>query len=315
NKSTSRWKKMDRLLQNVPYVWGMTGSPTPNEPTDAWGMAKLLTPSRAPRFFKEFQRKTMTQITQFKWIPKPNANDLVYDMLQPAVRYKRDDCIELPPVSYRSVEVTDSSEINDTYKKMMAALKLAFAEGRVTAANEGALFMKLLQIACGWVYTEKKGVITLDNSERVKETCDLVEESLGKVIIYVNFKHAAEGLHKRLSKRYPTASLIHGGVSKKQRDKIFTAFQHSEEPRVLIAHPQCMSHGLTLTAANTIVWFTPPSGLETFEQANARITRPGQDKKSLILSLQSQAIERKIYKRLRQRASLQGALLDMFDDN
>jgi SNF2 family DNA or RNA helicase len=110
-------------------------------------------------------------------------------------------------------------------------------------------------------------------------------------------------------------SLVHGGTNKKHRDQIFAAFQTSDSPRVIVAHPQCMAHGLTLTSASTIIWFTPTTSLEIYEQANARITRPGQKHKALIIHLQSTAIERKIYKRLQKKASLQGALLDMFDDN
>lgn len=315
NKSTEKWKKMNKVITNVEYVWGMTGSPTPNAPTDAWGLAKLLTPRRAPRYMKEFQRKTMTQITQFKWWAKQDANDHVYEMLQPAVRYKRDDCIELPPIVYKTIEIEPSTQIALTYKKMIAAAKAAFQEGLITAANEGVLFMKLLQIACGWVYTDKKGVVRLDNTARVNEVLDIIDQSLGKVIVFADFTHAATELFQRLLARKVDCALIHGGVSKKQRDNIFGPFQHSDSPRVLVAHPKCMSHGLTLTAANTIIWFTPTTSLETYEQANARITRPGQTHKAMIINLTSCAIESKIYKRLQQKASLQGALLDMFDDN
>ena len=315
NKSTDRWKNMNKLIANVPYAWGMTGSPTPNEPTDAWGLAKLLTPRRAPRHFRDFQRKTMTQITQFKWFAKPDANDHVFEMLQPAVRYKRDDCVELPPTIYKTIEVEPSVQIKQTYKKMIGALRTAFKEGLISAANEGVLFMKLLQIACGWVYTDKKGVVRLDNTDRVNEVVDIIDNSLGKVIVFAEFTHAATELHQRLLAKKVDCSLVHGGVSKTARDGIFGAFQNSASPRVLVAHPKCMSHGLTLTAANTIVWFTPTTSLETYEQANARITRPGQTHKAMIIHLTGLPIESKIYKRLQQKASLQGALLDMFDDN
>lgn len=316
NKQTGRWKKMNKIIQGVPYVWGLTGSPTPNEPTDAWGLAKLLTPRRTPRFFKEFQRKTMTQLTQFKYIAKPDANDHVFEMLQPAVRYKRDDCVELPDTIYKTIEIDPSFQVADTYKKMMTALRTAFKEGQISAANEGVLFMKLLQIACGWVYTDKKGVVRLDNTTRITEVSNIIDEALGKVIVFANFTHAATELQLRLAKYHGVdCTLMTGKTTKTQRDSIFGDFQNAVSPRVLVAHPKCMSHGLTLTAANTIVWFTPTTSLETYQQANARITRPGQTHKAMIIHLQSCAIERKIYKRLQQKASLQGALLDMFDDN
>lgn len=315
NKSTERWKRANVLVKNAKYAWGLTGSPTPNEPTDAFGLGRLLTPNTTPKSFRQFQNETMTRVTQFKWIAKPSANDRVFELLQPAVRYKREDCVELPPTSYKTVEIDPSTQVNTTYKKMMTVLAAAFTEGKITAANEGALFQKLLQISCGWVYTEDRGVVKLDNVDRVNEVADICQQSLGKVIVFANFRHAVEGLHQRLLQKKINCAMIHGDTNKQHRDQIFSGFQHSPTPQVLVAHPRCMAHGLTLTAANTIVWFTPTTSLEIYEQANARITRPGQDKKSLIIHLQSTPIERRIYKRLQQKASLQGALLDMFDDN
>jgi SNF2 family DNA or RNA helicase len=263
----------------------------------------------------EFKKKTMTQITQFKWFAKPDANDHVYEMLQPAVRYKRDDCVELPEVSYKTIDIPPSKQVSDTYKKLIKLLRTAFTEGRISAANEGVLFMKLLQIACGWVYTDQKKVVRLDNQSRVDEVKDIIDQSLGKVIVFASFSHACVELHQRLLKKKVDCALIHGGTSKKERDNIFGCFMNSPHPKVLVANPKTMSHGLTLTQANTIVWFTPTTSLETYEQANARITRPGQTRKSLIIHLTGSPIETKIYNRLQQKASLQGALLDMFDDN
>lgn len=318
NKGTDRWEKMDQLVRGnrgVKYLWGMTGSPTPNAPTDAWGLAKLITPERAPRYFKEFQRQTMNKITQFIWKPKPDANDHVYDLLQPAVRYRRDDCVELPDVNYQDIEIEASKQVDETYRKMMDQLKIAFEEGQISAANEGVLFMKLLQISCGWIYTNAKGVVKLDNQDRVTEVKNIIDDSLGKVIVFANFTHAAEGVYERLVKAKYDCALVTGDTSKKERDKVFADFQNDESPHVIVAHPQCMSHGLTLTAASTIVWFTPTTSLETYEQANARITRPGQTHKALILHLTSTALERKLYNRLRAKAKTQGALLELFNDN
>lgn len=315
NKKTDKWVDMAALVTNAPYAWGMTGSPTPNSPVDAWGICKLLTPSRAPKWKKEFRRKTMTQMTQFRWIPKKDANDHVYAMLQPAVRYKRDDCMELPDVSYQTIKVPSSPVVSKVYKQLIAKLKIAFIEGQVTAVNEGILFMKLLQVACGWVYTTDKGVVSLDNRKRVQEVINIYDQSAGKVIVFACFKHAANELHKRMLKAGINACLVTGDTSKKQRDEIFGTFQNSVGKQMIVAHPQVMAHGLTLTAANTIVWFTPITSLEIYEQACARITRPGQTRKSLVIHLTGTPIEGKIYSRLRQKASIQGALLDMFDDN
>lgn len=314
NVKADKWKNMFALVNPAPYAWGMTGSPTPSSPVDAWGIAKMLTPIRAPKWKKSFQRKTMRQITQFRWIPLPDANDHVYDMLQPAVRYKRDDCVELPPVSYQNIEIEQSPGIIRVYKQLHDKLKVAFKEGQITAANEGVLFMKLLQVACGWVYTTDRGVVSLDNRKRVEQVAELYEQSAGKVIVFADFTHAAEQLHQRLLKKKIPAVLVTGQTTKRHRDEIFGSFQNDKQKSMIVAHPKCMSHGLTLTEANTIIWFTPTTSLETYEQACARITRPGQVRKSLIIHLTGSPIETKIYRRLKEKASMQGALLDMFND-
>ncbi len=106
--------------------------------------------------------------------------------------------------------------------------------------------------------------------------------------------------------------MVHGGVSKSQRDDIFHDFMQPHGVRVLVAQPGTMAHGLTLTAANTIVWFAPTNSAETYQQANARIVRPGQTRNTLIVRVQGSDIERKMYERLERRESMQGTLLDMF---
>jgi SNF2 family DNA or RNA helicase len=106
---------------------------------------------------------------------------------------------------------------------------------------------------------------------------------------------------------------VTGETPANARNHIFNAFQSAAFPRVLVAHPKCMAHGLTLTAANTICWFTPTTSLETYEQACARITRPGQTRKSLIVHLTGTPVESKLYKRLQQKATTQGALLELFE--
>jgi SNF2 family DNA or RNA helicase len=325
NARTDRWKALNLLvnggmrkgsalpIQPIAFAWGLTGSPTPNEPSDAWGQCRLLSPNKVPPYFKQFKRMTMTQVSQFKWIPKPEANEIVFEAMQPAVRYKRDDCVELPDVSYQNRPVTLSAEQKRVYSGIMKKLKLGFQEGTVTAANEGVLFSKLLQIASGWVYTTDRKVVALDNQDRMDQLLEVLDESEGKVIVFVDFIHAAKEVHNFLLKSKVNSSLVTGETPANARNHIFNAFQSAAFPRVLVAHPKCMAHGLTLTAANTICWFTPTTSLETYEQACARITRPGQTRKSLIVHLTGTPVESKLYKRLQQKATTQGALLELFE--
>lgn len=325
NARTDRWKAVNMLVNGgmrkgsaLPiaarkFAWGLTGSPTPNEPADAWGQCRLLAPGKVPPFYKQFKRMTMTQVSQFKWIPRPEANDIVFDAMQPAVRFKRDECVELPETVYIDRPVAMSPEQNRVYKELMKKLKLGFQEGTVTAANEGVLFSKLLQISSGYVYTSDRKVVHLPNDDRIDNLLEILDEAEGKVIVFVDFIHAANELQDILLKQKVRSALVTGETPAKDRNLIFNAFQTSAFPRVLVAHPKCMAHGLTLTEANTIVWFTPTTSHETYDQACARITRPGQTRKSLIVHLTGTPVEAKLYRRLQQKASTQGALLEMFE--
>ena len=143
------------------------------------------------------------------------------------------------------------------------------------AVNEAVKTMKLVQIAVGGVYDADGNTITIPPKARVQALLEVIEEAASKVIVFVPFKSALRSLHEQVSKHY-TAEMIYGEVSKPDRDRILGDFQHGTDPQVLIAQPAAMSHGLTLTAASVIVWFAPITSAETYEQANARITRPGQ---------------------------------------
>ena len=140
----------------------------------------------------------------------------------------------------------------------------------------------------------------------------MIEAASHKVIVFAPFRYLAELLASALAKRWPTA-LVHGDVSKGARDEIFANFQRAEEPRVIVAHPQTMAHGLTLTRADTIVWAAPTTSLEIYAQANARITRPGQVGHAYIIHLMSTKAEAQVYNRLRRKAKMQGALLALFE--
>jgi SNF2 family DNA or RNA helicase len=321
NPRTSRWKAMNAVVKTKRYAWGMTGSPTPKAPTDAYGQIKLLTPDRVPRFFKAFQEETMVQITQFVWRERQDAKDRVYECMQPSVRFTRAQCSDLPPTTYKTYEVDMTKEQDTAYKdmvdKMQATLIGIKQSGeKVTSANAGVQLSKLLQIGAGLLYgTNPDGsriIGEFDATPRMNCLKDIIDSTDQKVIVYAPFVHALTMLDRELGKHYPTA-VIHGGVSKTQRDDIFNLFQNSTSPRVLIAHPKAIAHGLTLTAASTIVWYSPTFDLEIYEQANGRITRHGQKHNTLIANIQATPAEKKVYNTLKNRGNMLRSLLELFE--
>jgi SNF2 family DNA or RNA helicase len=163
---------------------------------------------------------------------------------------------------------------------------------------------------CGVAYGID-GSVELPAGPRMELVHEIVEEAEAKVIVFVPLTGALNTLAEFLRGKGHTVAVVNGATSKAQRDVIFKDFQSSSNPRVLVANAGTMSHGLTLTAANTVVWYAPVHSLETYEQACARVTRPGQKHNTLIVNIEGTPIERAIYKRLQERGTLQGLLLDL----
>ncbi len=309
--STDRWKVIRKVLNQREFVWGLTGSPTPNAPTDAYAQIKLLQPSKVGSFTR-FRDDTMRKVTQFKWVPKKTSPDYVHKLMQPSVRYRLEDCWDIPDTTY-SDRILPMSKVQETfYRRLNLAAEAAYAEHSITAANEGVVMNKLLQVACGYVYTDNQRVLGLQPKAKLAELDNILQETERKVIIFVPYTHALRSVAAHVSQRNEIA-VVDGSVSKGERDRIFYEFQHAATPRVIVAHPKTMSHGLTLTESNTIVWFCPFPSLDVYSQANARIVRTGQMHKTNIIHLQSTPVEKKVFARLRSNERVQGALLELYE--
>lgn len=312
NGGATRTKVTRKVTARMKWLWGMTGSPAPNSPTDAWSQCTIITPKTVPKYFNRFRDEVMMKITQFKWAPKQGALDKVFEIMQPAVRFTLDDVVELPDLVERTIEIDMGPKQAKVYKQMEEHAFTAIQNKEITAMNAGAVLSKLLQISCGYIYTREKEVVTLDNEARLTALVDAVDSTDRKVIVFVPFVHALEGVNKRLTSEGYDVRQVSGATPRAERDQIFNLFQNTSAVKVIVAHPQCMSHGLTLTAADTIIWFAPMPNLEIFEQANARIRRVGQKHKQQILMFSATKAEQKMYAKLRAKQKVQNTLLDMF---
>ena len=169
---------------------------------------------------------------------------------------------------------------------------------------------KLVQIACGVAYGDDGQNIEIDCSPRINLVKEVIEEAGEKVILFVPLTGTLHMLEKELSKHW-TVGVVNGEVSAGKRNKIFDDFQKQSDPRVLIAHPGTMAHGLTLTSASTIIWYGPINSNEIYVQANGRIERIGKRNVSNVIHIAATDLEHKMYERLRNKQKLQGLLLDL----
>lgn len=312
NATSERNKAARRLSEKMTWLWGLTGSPTPDEPTDAFGQCKIVTPHTVPKYFTRFRDELMLKVSNFKYLAKKDATEKVFQVMQPAVRFTLDDVVELPPMIERTVDIAMGKKQLEVYEALRLHAHAAVQSHDITAVNAGTVFGKLLQVSMGVVYSNTRGIVDLGNTARLDQLVTDVQACAEKVIVFVPFTHGLNAVFQRLTSEGIECALVDGNVPKRARDYIFTAFQNSSKFKVIAAHPGTMAHGLTLTAATCIIWYGPTTSLETFEQATARIRRIGQSKKQLMLMYQSSPIEKRTYSRLRAKQKVQFDILSMF---
>jgi len=312
NNKTVRWKDLRDLTKVIKGLWMLTGTPAAQSPVDAFGLAKLVNPTAVPLYVSHFKDQVMYKVSDFRWVPRPEAKGIVHRALQPAIRFEKKDCLDLPPVTFvdRDAPLTPQQLV---YYKQLKQEMLIEADGEeISAVNAAVKINKLLQISGGAVYTDTHEVLEFDVSSRLKVVHEVVEETSNKVLVFVPFTHTIELLEKYLTKHHITCEVINGSVSVNRRTDIVTHFQNNEHPKVLIIQPQAASHGLTLTAADTIIWYAPCTSVETYLQANARIDRPGQVNAMTIVHLSGSQVERRMYSLLRGNVANHNEIIDLY---
>lgn len=313
NSRTERFKVMRKIVSHDKWLWMMTGTPAAQSPLDAYGLAKLCIPARAPTLYSTYRDMVMYQLTRFKWIPKPNAVAAVHELLQPAIRFEKKDCLDLPDVTHTSRFAPLSAQQLKYYRQLKKDMLIEAAGEEVSAVNAAANLNKLLQIACGAVYTDTKNVIEFDVSDRLNAVSEVINEASHKVLIFVPFTHTLDMLKEYLTKQGVTAEIINGNVSVTKRTDIFKKFQEDVEPRVLLIQPQAAAHGVTLTAANVVIWYAPVTSSETYLQANARVHRQGQKNPVTVVHIEGSPVEASLYKMLQQKLDLHSQIIDLYN--
>ena len=311
NSRTMIYKRFTKMLRPEQRLWMLTGKPCPNGPEDAWALAKLVSPSRVPAFFTRWKDQTMRKVSMFKWVPREGSTRMMFDALQPAIRFEKKDCLDLPPVTFSDRKV-EMSALQTAYYQLMKSKLIVYAkEHQITAVNAAVLLGKLLQICCGAVKTDAGEYIGIDPGPRLGVLEESIEAAAAKVLVFVPYTGALRLVTDHLSKKYAVAQ-VDGSTSRSKRAGIFAAFQDEREPQVLVAHPRVASHGLNLVAADTIVWFSPIHSLDTYDQANERMARPGQKLATNIVHLGGTPLEWAAYKVLRSKGAAQEEFLELF---
>jgi SNF2 family DNA or RNA helicase len=298
-------------VENKKRIWMLTGTPCPNAPTDAWALARIICPTRVPKFFGTFHRMTMRQVSQYKWLPVNGHKQIVFDALQPAFRIRKKDCISLPPLTVTNRQTKLTAEQQKQFDLMRDFMILQHKTTRITAVNAADALIKLRQICCGAV-KNGEAYETIDHSTRLNELISVVNQATAKVIVIVPFKGIIRALETELVKHFSLA-VLNGDVSIKNRNRIIRAFKSGPDPRLLLCHPQVMAHGLNLTEADTTIFYAPIYSHDQYAQVIERFNRTGQTRKMTVVRIAAHSFEWDIYNLLDNRALSQDSILKLYE--
>lgn len=315
NPSTVRWKTLARLVKKDTYLWMMTGTPASQSPLDAFGLARMVNPEGVPRYASAWRDTVMHQVSKFKWLPKPTARSTVFNVLQPAIRYEKAQCLDLPEVTYQTRIVPLTAQANKYYRDLLKEMQIQTAGETISTVNAAAALSRLLQLSGGAVYTDDSNVVEFDVSPRLKVLEEVLDETLHKVLVFVPYRHTLSLVKKHLDGIGVASEVISGDVTANQRAQIFNNFQQHTDPKVLLVQPQAASHGVTLTAADTVVFWSPVMSVETYLQCVARIDRVGQKNNMTVIHLQGSEVERRMYAMLQNKVDMHEKLVDLFLDS
>lgn len=311
DSQTRRHRIARMVFGHKEYCWLMTGTPTPNAPTDAYGLAKLVNNAWG-KSFTTFRAETMYKVpySDFRWVPQKDGYEKARKLLQPAIRYDISEVWDAPEVTTQVRHVELTAEQKKMLVDMKRNLEVEVKSGKKIAIfNEAAARTKMIQISAGALYDGDHFVHPVDAEPRVSEIETVIRETNRKVVIFVGLTSVIDLLYKRLSK-HQKCIIINGTVGPKERADAIRSFGQEGGPRIALCDPAATSHGINdFVTADTCVFYTPTDKTELYLQGIKRIVRPGQNYPTTIVQIVSNPLEQEIFKRLERNETLQGALL------
>ena len=301
NKDSQRSKHLRNFISLFTYRIAMSGTPNSNSILDLWHPVLLVDDGDhlGQRFYSYRNQVCTPKFNGFanEWVDKPGIEQAVAARLSDiTIRYKLEDCIDLPENIVRTVRTNLSPEVQRMYNDFSKDSVLYTKMGTINAVHAGARVKKLLQIISGGVYDED-GLVQYLHQERYDIVMDLISERKHSIVAF-NWRHERDALIDLATKQKISYEVIDGSVPAEKRKDMVQRFQ-AGQIRVLFCHPQSAGHGLTLTKATTAIWCSPTYNAEHFQQFNRRIHRASQTQKTeTILIAARKTWEEEVYKKL-----------------
>ena len=318
-KQSRRYAALSQVAEKR-RLWLLSGTPAPQSPLDAYGPIRLINPRRVS--FTRWRSMTMTQLSEFQYVPRPDAHETLAQWMQPAVRFRREDCIEVPDVETETLSVALTSQQRKLIQEFVDDAAAQLAAGiQITAANAAGVSAKILQVMAGGVYGEdpegERATYKVDAAPFLDAVEATVREDDGPVIAFAAFQCSVDATADHMEKQgFRVGRLVRGKATlcgkKVQAMQLFDALQRGELD-ILVAIPSTMQFGLDLTACHTVVWLTPPYSFEQYDQGCARVTGDSQKRKVAILHLVQSPFAAKLFYRLKTKEKLQNAVLNLVE--
>lgn len=331
NRHDSQRSKAMRKFVKGKSCWAMTATPISHSPDRAWALAQLVDPTTVGSNFFEFRETVMRKPyrTAMHYVPRDRSvwEPIVTKALSPAIRFTKDDCLDLPPQTVapdREVALTaEQQQFADAMVKDWV-FEDAQASAPISAVNAAARLSKLMQCYQGAVRRDDGTIQYFDYGPRFDAVTEIIDEAEGKVLILAQFVAPLRRLVQDLNAHYKKKSNggdgttdvavgMAGATSTSARAEIVKRFQDPNDPlRVIVGHPETVSHGLTLTQGSAIIWFGPYFKAENYAQANERLRRPGQVRNTTVHHIVSSEAERATFAGLQDRLKVQDIALSAY---
>jgi len=298
---SKRFIALSKIRKKFKRIVGLTGTPAPNGLIDLWSQIFLLDGGIAlePNFYF-YRSKYFNKIGRFKYTIKKGMSDKIYDKIKHiSMSMKSVDHIKLPNklIIERHVEMNDDEY--KYYDTMEDRMIFHFNDKNVVAQNSIVLIGKLLQLANGAIYDDKKYVIHF-HDRKLDELSQIFDAVNDNIIVFYTFKHDKD----RILNKFPFAREL-----KTNQDILDW---NNKKIEMLIAHPAAVGHGLNLQqGGSTVVWFGLTWSLELYEQGNARVHRQGQKNIVKIYHILCEdTVDKFVMKCLKNKSMTQELLMD-----
>ena len=314
NPKAKRTKNILSLSALAKYKRIMTGSPVTKNPLDLYSQCEFLDP-RLLDFASYYsfrnryaEMKTMhVSGRSIQVVHKFRHLDELSDTLKPfSYRVLKQDCLDLPDKVYIKRNISLSKEQRQVYDQMKKEAVAVLNGKQVSSVTVLSQLMRLHQITCGH-FTANDGSTQEIKNNRIQELLDVLEEIEGKAIIWAHYQHDVKNIKKHIQKEYGPGSVVdyYGLTPQDQRQKNIKKFQANNGVRFLIGTPATGGYGITLTEANTVIYYSNGYDLEKRMQSEDRAHRIGQKKTVTYVDLiADDTVDEKIVKALRRKINI-----------